>query len=446
MASQLDQYGVKGRQDGHHSIAGKKSMKFSNNSYHTAGYPSESNGGTVRGPSQGARPAGHHIGRYGRGGHTSLFDTESPFTNTTRPLRTSANNIGRLSSRPSSPRSPNFVRVSANPMKLSEPCQSYDLEGEEADNERTPLVSSVRSSRHRYARRPVSGTSRNGYSAEGRGHPLCRRITAFLSLGALLAVLIAAIVIILVLCSQPLYDVHVKDIRNVLASEQEIMLDINVHAVNPNLIALQVSDLDVNIFAKSKHVRTDALWRSQQRKPERGREDLRVESEPLSHEEHQTQQGPSNHYHSQETVDEGNDPIEDPETDSQTMLLGRIFEFDSPLIFDPSPIRHRSLSSIGEVRLAKPGNHTEEDGTGRWERVIQHDFELIVRGVLRYSLPISSKVQSASIAGRVLVHPGGGEERMDSIGTTGSSLSHILKRDLLRKPGKFRVNIIRRTT
>lgn len=172
MASQMDQYGGKGRQDGHHSIAGKKSMKFSNNSYHIAGYPSESNGGTVRGPSQGARPAGHHIGRYGRGGHTSLFDTESPFINTTRPLRTATNNVGRLTSRPSSPRSPNFVRVSANPMKLSEPCQSYDIEGEEADNERTPLVGSVRSSRHRYARRPVSGTSRNGYSAEeiGRAH------------------------------------------------------------------------------------------------------------------------------------------------------------------------------------------------------------------------------------------------------------------------------------
>lgn len=436
MASQMDQYGGKGRQDGHHSIAGKKSMKFSNNSYHTAGYPNESNGGTVRG----ARPAGHHIGRYGRGGHTSLFDTESPFINTTRPLRTAANNVVRLSSRPSSPRSPNFVRVSANPMKLSEPCQSYDLEGEEADNERTPLVGSVRSSRHRYSRRPVSGTLRNGYSAEERGHPLCRRITAFLSLGALLAVLIAAIVIILILCSQPLYDVHVKDIRNVLASEQEIMLDINVHAVNPNLIALQVSDLDVNIFAKSKHVGTNALWRSQQGKLGYDREGLPMDSEAFSREEHQINPNP---YHSQETVDEGTDPIEDPETDSQTMLLGRIFEFDSPLIFDPSPIRHRSLSSIGEVRLGKPGNQTEEGGTGRWEKVIQHDFELIVRGVLRYSLPITSKVRSASIAGRVLVHPGGGEERMDSIDTTGSSFSHTIKRDMLRKPSKFRVNFAR---
>lgn len=424
MASQMDQYGGKGRQDGHHSIAGKKSMKFSNNSYHTAGYPSESNGGTVRGLGQGARPAGHHIGRYGRGGHTSLFDTESPFINTMRPLRTAANNVGRLSSRPSSPRSLNFVRVSANPMKLGEPCQSYDLEGEEADNERTPLVGSIRSSRHRYARRPVSGTSRNGYSVEERGHPLCRRITAFLSLGALLTVLIAAIVVILILCSQPLYDVHVKDIRNVLASEQEIMLDINVHAINPNLIALQVSDLDVNIFAKSKHVGTNALWRTQQRKLGRGREGLPAESQALSREEHQIKS--SNRYHSQETVDEGTDPIEDPETDSQTMLLGRIFEFDSPLIFDPSPIRHRSLSSIGEVRLAKPGNQTEEGGTGRWEKVIQHDFELIVRGVLRYSLPITSKVRSASIAGRVLVHPGGGEERMDSTDMTGFSFSHTL--------------------
>ncbi len=451
MASQMDQYGVKCRQDGHHSIAGKKSMKFANNSYHTTGYPGEANGGTVRGPSQGGRTSGgnashhHHIGRYGRGGHTSLFDTESPFTNTARPLRTATNNIGRLSSRPSSPRSPNFVLVSGNPMKAPEPYLSYDLEGEGADDERTPLVGSVRSGRNRYSRRPVTSALRNGYIAKEKGHPLCRRVTAIVSLGALLTILIAAIVVILIMCSQPLFDVGVEDIRNVLASEQEIMLDINVHAVNPNLIALQVSDLDVNIFAKSKHVGTAALWRSKYNQPSAHRDDPYRES--ISSGKDPKKSIHIKDYHSAETVDEGTDPIEDPETDSQTMLLGRIFEFDSPLIFDPSPIRHHSLSSIGEVRLAKPGNQTEEGGTGRWEKVIQHDFELIVRGVLRYSLPITSKIRSASISGSVLVHPGGGEERMVSTQTSLSSPSHLsaneeqpLKSD---RYSPFQINFIR---
>ena len=403
MASQMDQYGGKGRQDGHHSIAGKKSMKFANSSYHTSGFPGDANDGTIRGPGQSGRPLGgnashHHIGRYGRGGHTSLFDTDSPFPNPARPLRTSAN----------------AVRVPGHSRKPSEP-MSYDLEGEGADDERTPLIGSVQSRRNRNSRRLVPGALRNGYSTEERGQRLCRRVTGFASLGTLLALLIAAIVVILIMCSKPLYDVHVKDIRNVLASEQALIFDINVHAVNPNLIAVQVSDLNLNIFAKSKHVGGKSLWRWRQNgieadskarswKPREGASDGGFHP-PKSLE---------GHYHAHEGVDEGTDPIDDPETDSHTMLLGRISEFDSPLIFDPSPIMRHSLSSIGEVQLAKPGNTSEKDGSERWEMVIQHDFELIVRGVLRYSLPITSRTRSASIGGSVVVHPGDEDEASTS--------------------------------
>jgi len=112
-------------------------------------------------------------------------------------------------------------------------------------------------------------------------------------------------------------------------------------------------------------------------------------------------------YHVAEGVDKGTDPIKDPKGDPQTMLLGEIFDFDSPLVFEPSPLRRRSTSSVGEVRLAKPGNKTEECGSARWERVLQHPFELHVRGVIKYQLPISSKTRSASIDSRVDVLPKG---------------------------------------
>lgn len=413
MASQMDQYGGKGRQDGHHSIAGKKSMKFANNPYHTSGFPGDSNDGTVRGPGQSGRPPGssashHHIGRYGRGGHTSLFDTESPFSNTGRPLRTSSN----------------AIRVSGHSRKPSEP-MSYDLEGEGADDERTPLIGSVQSRRNRNSRRPIPGALRNGYSTEEKGQRLCRRVTAFASLGTLLALLIAAIVVILIMCSKPLYDVHIKEIGNVLASEQSLMFDINVHAINPNLISVQVSDLNVNIFAKSKHVGGKRLWRWPQNGIEvDSKARFRKPRKEALHRGSPRQKGSDGNYHSHEGVDEGTDPIDDPETDSQTMLLGRISEFDSPLIFDPSPIRRHSLSSIGAVQLARPGNTTEEDGSERWERVIQHDFELIVRGVLRYSLPITSKTRSATIVGSVIVHPEDGEETLSPVETSTSHFSH----------------------
>ena len=412
--SQLDQHG-RVRQDGHHSIAGKKSMKFANNSYHSFNLQGDHDQGTVRGPS-GERPGNsshhHHIGRYGRGGggHTSLFDNDSPFHSANKQARTPTSNVARLSSRPSTPRSPH-MRVPGTPKKTDEPL-SYDLEGEGADDERAPLMGSIRTGRNR--RRPIPGTLRNGYTAEERNYRVCRRVTAYTSLAGLLALIMAAVVVVLIMCSKPLIGVHIKDIRNVLASEQEIMLDLHVHAVNPNIIAVQVSDLDVNIFAKSKHVGTSALWRNGElylSKGSTGRLD-RIAEDATHRINHRKR---PHEYPTADGVDEGTDPIEDPETDAQTMLLGRIFEFDSPLIFEPSPIRHHSLSSIGEVRLARPGNKTEEGGTARWEKVILHDFELIVRGVIRYSLPISSRTRSASIGGSVLVHPGEGLDRTGSM-------------------------------
>ncbi|SLM41117.1 Vacuolar segregation subunit 7 [Lasallia pustulata] len=413
MASQIDQLGGRIRPDGYPSLVGKKSMKFANNSYHANGYQGEhGEQGVGRGVGTTSRANGrggvhHHTGRYGHGaaGHTSLFDNESPFPHAARPNRTAASNMARLSPRTPSARSPQTWRLAGSPKKSNE-FLAYDLEGEGADDERTPLVGTVRSSRNRNSRRPGTGSSRFAEYNEERGRALCKRITTGLSLCGLVALLIAAIVMALIMCSTPLIDVHVKDIQNILASEQEIMLDLNVHAINPNLVAVQVSDLDVNIFAKSKHVGSSALWRDGHIAPwseEAKRRDssasppwlralprFRISSKDLR---------------GRDGVDKGTDPIEDPEGDSQTMLLGRIFEFDSPLIFEPSPFQHRSLSSVGEVRLAKPGNRTEEGGSERWERVIQHPFELIVRGVIRYSLPISSRTRSASIGGSIIVHP-----------------------------------------
>ncbi len=412
MASQIDPYGSRARQEGHHSIAGKKSMKFTNNPYN-ASDPGEE--GTVRGPNHSRRTTGgnathHHIGRHGRGGHTSLFDQESPFPGA-KQSRSATSNIAQLNSRPSSPRSPHVLRVPGSGKKLKEPLL-YDLEGEGADDERTPLIGSIRSGRNRI-RRPVSGGSKRSYTTE-KEHRFCRRVTAYVSLGTLLALLVGAVVAVLILCSQPLRDVYVKDIQNVLASEQEIMLDLHVHAVNPNLIAVQVSALDVNIFAKSKHVGTGQLWRDQHPHELGSRpKSLPEPASPKSRRRksippHDTPDHPT--YHT--TDDPIDDPLPDPETDSQTMLLGRIFDFDSPLIFEPSPLRRHSLSSIGEVRLAKPGNRTEDGGSDRWEKVLLYDFELIVRGVIRYSSPLGTKTRSASIGGSVIVHPGEGVDRM----------------------------------
>ena len=110
-------------------------------------------------------------------------------------------------------------------------------------------------------------------------------------------------------------------------------------------------------------------------------------------------------FSSDDGVDEGTDPIENPEPGTQKMLLGRVLEFDSPLVFDAGPVRRTPASSVGEIRLAKPGNKTEVGGSARWEHVLQHPFDLIVRGVVKYQLPLGSKTRSAKIGSRVRVLP-----------------------------------------
>ena len=109
--------------------------------------------------------------------------------------------------------------------------------------------------------------------------------------------------------------------------------------------------------------------------------------------------------HTQDGIDKGTDPISDPEGDSQTMLLGRVFRFDSPLSFGSTPWTWSPSTSKGQIRLPQPGNKTEEGGTERWERVLQHEFELIVRGVVKYQLPLNSRFHSSSISSSIKVVP-----------------------------------------
>ena len=418
MASQVDHWGNRIRQDGHHSIAGKKSMKFTNSSYHTNGHHESGESPYTGGSTNSGRTPGgnmthhhHHIGRHGRGatGHPSIFDQESPFPSVAKSYRTM--NSSLRTSRPSSPRTLQTGRISAAPVK-GNAATIYDLEAEAADDERTPLVGTTRSNRNRYSRRP--GSRHYGMDGVDR-RSFCRRLTGCLFLGALIGFLIAAVVVALVMVSKPLMDVHIKDLQNVLASEQEIMLDMHVHAVNPNLVAIQISDLDVFVYAKSRYVGTSEAWRKEHGIQPGGWENRTRQGylEPGVGISGGDDLNP-NLVNDRDGVDEGNDPIEDPEGDSHLMLLGSIYHFDSPLVFDASPIRHSLQSSTGELRLGKPGNSSEEGGTERWERVLEHPFQLIVRGVLHYSLPISSAVQSAKISGSIMVEPQAGDQSLDS--------------------------------
>lgn len=387
MASQVEHYGGRYRHEGHNSLVGKKSMKFSSNAnLHNVDGDSHSTAGTPVSARPGNGTMLHHpMGRHSRTPHQTVLDIDT-FTNSGKPLRSAGSTNRRLSPRPNS-RS-HYIRIPGS--SKSTGMIPYELE---ADDERTPLLPS-RSPRTRNSRRPqLRGVGRYPFRVGGGWSRIC----SCCLIGTLVSLLAAALILALVLCSKPLMNVEIKSIENVLASDQEIIFDIHVHAINPNLISIQVSELDILIHARSKYVGT-GIWGNDGL----GSNTIQLPDGRHGEAEAQLVKRNGTEYRASNGIDKGTDPIDE---DPHVMLLGQIFSFDSPLIFEASPLRHQSSSSVGEVRLAKPGNRTEEGGSDRWETVIQHPFELIVRGVIRYTLPISSRVRPESVKGEAFVEP-----------------------------------------
>ena len=397
-------------------VAGKRSMKFSTTPYNDTDGPDGKNGGSVRAHTP------RHFGRFGRSGsHASMFDQDSPFTQASK---LKSHHLHR--SRPNSPQSPQSLqqlRVSGLFGRKQEP-SSFDFDAEGGDDERTPLIGAVRTPRSgRLPRRLNSSHSIDEYYGVRRRSRCGRFGGCMLGLIVFAAVILSAVAF-LVMSNRPMYEVEIRAIKNVLASEQELMFKLEVGAVNPNALGITVSEMDVEVFAKSKHVGSSRIW------GEHGRASLTTKSqwEPIrsrrrrppppkasANDQPRHWQDISNHWHNPNPaggVDEGTDPDDELE-DPKNMLLGSVCHFDQSLSFDGSPIKRHSHNSTGELRLAKPGNRTDT-GSAKWEKMLEYDFELILRGVLKYKLPISSRVESAAVEARVIVHP---DEDVDGTGS-----------------------------
>ncbi|GKZ82943.1 hypothetical protein AnigIFM56816_007769 [Aspergillus niger] len=476
MASQVDQLSAvrsrPGIRDGNHSVTGKRSMKFTNNTFASgADDPGEEsarshsrvdNGGTHT-------PRHHHIGRYGRNNnlYPSLFDHESPFPQPQTHLKSPRHFISggyRQSRHPGSRAGPNYRTISGT--KKSNDGYGYDFDAEGADDERTPLVGSPRvtRSRHGAARRPNSASLRQMEYLQQRQRGYFSRYGACVIISLLLLLLVGGVTSFVVASTKALVDVEILDIQNVLASEQEIMLDLNVQAINPNLFPVSIDDMDMNIFAKSRFVGTDELWRklssdsSSVPRVENSRKRAEMALIARCAGDASCLSNSTLSVHGKKTkggVDKGTDPIEsDPAGDPQTMLLGRVFRFDSPLSFEPSPWNYVPTASKGQIRLARPGNKTEEGGTERWERVLQHEFDLIVRGVVKYQLPLSSRLHSASVSSSIKVIPnedddtdGGGKPppNNETVSISGTKYYRRLRRTRFESPEISTFETVRKT-
>ncbi|KAL6167240.1 Vacuolar inheritance and morphology protein [Exserohilum turcicum] len=363
----------------------KSSIKFTN-PYSNPSIDGDDRGeGTVRLGSGRAGGGSHHHhigGRYGQGRgalNPMVMDSDSSMPQSSRTRGPASRNA----SQPNSPRFHTFSvgngHTNGN-KKSSEYSAAYDIDAEHAaDDERTPLISG-RSPRARTPRQRNSATVRQLERRHRRDGGWCRRFAGCLVLSILLLVVVFCAVGLVFATTKPLTSLMVRDIQNVVASQEEVILDLIVDAVNPNIIGVTVADMDVSVFAKSKHVGSDTWWREHGNGPPGNMENWK----PIQDEAYPTDTAPV----SARGIDEGTDPIEG---EPRTMLLGRVYRFDSPLTFEGSFFQRHRAESIGELRLGHPGNKTEAGGSERWEEVLQYPFELIVRGNFKYTLPLSTQ-------------------------------------------------------
>ncbi|KAI8939130.1 hypothetical protein NX059_004964 [Plenodomus lindquistii] len=380
--------------DAHKNPNKKSSMKFTNpyNNPSIDGDAMDQGNGTIRINSgrTGGGSHHHHIGRHGQGrGALNHLVMESDAS-----MSQSSRARGPSSRQVSQPNSPRFHTFSVGngstngSKKHGEYSAAYDIDVEHvADDERTPLIPSGRSPRVRTPRRRNSATIRHLERRHRQNGGWCRRFAGCLVLSILLLVVIFSSVGLVFATTKPLVGLVVDEVLNVVASQEEIMFDLAVNATNPNIIGITISDVEVSIFAKSKHVGTDKWWREHGNGPKGNEEDW-LHVDRIIHEA-------GEEINVADGIDEGTDPIDDGEL--RTMLLGRISKFDSPLTFEGSFFDRRVEQSIGEIHLIKPGNKTEAGGSERWEEVLQYPFELIVRGIFKYTLPLSTSLHSVSI-------------------------------------------------
>jgi hypothetical protein len=371
----------------------RKNMKFANTLNSGGGCdsfaPEDDGKGTGRSNAGSARGTGrhhHHIGHWGRGSHTSLFDSDSPFPSASRSKFSAA--ASRQSSQPPSPRGHQFTRgsmYSKRPtMNMS---NSYDFDDTTgAEDERTPLVPSnsgagsrgYRTTRSRRA--PFS--HRQLESQSYRSSPsYLNRLAACLVVTMMVLLVITGAISFMFATSQPLTNVQLTGIHNVIASEPELMFDLTIQAHNPNIVVVAIDNANLEIFAKSIHAGTDSEWWKH----------------PDGHPPQDSDDG---------EVHTTDDPPPDMPDDSAApnMRLGTITEFDSPLSFE-GYFSHKGVSSsTGGMRLHLPGNQTA-GGSERWGRILQDEFDLVIKGIVKYNLPLSQKIRSAPISGRTTVKP-----------------------------------------
>ncbi|VEU23928.1 DEKNAAC105101 [Brettanomyces naardenensis] len=192
--------------------------------------------------------------------------------------------------------------------------------------------------------------------------------------------------------SKDLQGTKVTDIRDVLISDEEFVFNMGIEAFNPGIVAVTINEVQLDVFAKTQFVVDGYTWIN-------GKSDKEKEKPKFS-----------------------------------TVLLGTIEDLDIPLHFQGGCFTRQKDKSVTEIKVVNPctfddddnggdhGGDGDDDGDGfqieeqepppeirrpsmKWLNISRNPFDLIVRGVLNYQLPISNSNRTVAISYSYSVDP-----------------------------------------
>lgn len=234
-------------------------------------------------------------------------------------------------------------------------------------NEQTPLRPRKRLSRNQLSYSPHNFYTRKSSWAKVKH---CVYFTfvviSLLTVGFILGFLLAT--------NKELQGLNIVIMDNILSSSDELLFDVTVTAFNPGFFAIGVQDVNLDIFAKSSHITKGTNTNSD-----------------------------SNKSPSQETV-----------------LLGTVYCLETSLKFEGGFLKRSYDVSVSTVKLLDPGSKTDapddegkrsgsqqnKDDVAKWKALIQHEYELIVRGSMQYKIPFFRSNKSTAVQSSADVHPG----------------------------------------
>lgn len=205
----------------------------------------------------------------------------------------------------------------------------------------------------------------------GGGHVKCLKSFVYTMVSIMMILAIGFVLGFLLASTKDLSDLSIVSIEDALVSQDELLFQVVVEALNPGWFTISIEDVEIDIFAKSGYVK-----------------DPDQDSDTMDH------------------------------SAVETFLLGTVNSFETTLDFQGSFFQRDYLQQTSEVKLVGPGRNltgsiesalllkgvggydetdTPPDNSEKWQVIRKNPFDLILRGVLKYKLPLSNTEKSATV-------------------------------------------------